>query len=65
MIGAIATPPAWRRLGIPPLTRPCRVYVLGDGLVVRVDDTGHIDAVHQGGTPKPGAAWNPAPPRRP
>lgn len=60
MTGAIPTPHAWRPLGIPPLTRPCRVYILGDDTAIRVSDDGDdIDAVHQGGLPKPGRAWSP------
>lgn len=61
----LTTPAPWRALGLPGHMQCRRVYVLADGLTVRVDDTGHLDAVHLGGRPKPGAAWDLAPGRRP
>lgn len=62
----IVVPPAWWRLGITDgFIHTGQVFILPDGLTVRVDDFGHVDAIHQGGAAKPGVAWDPAPGRRP
>lgn len=60
----LVVPPAWWRLGLPGFVHARQVFILPDGLTLRVDDTGHVDRVHQGGAPRPGAAWDPAPGRR-
>lgn len=64
MIGPLPTPPQWRALLGTAFVKPGRVYQLADGTMVRADEAGHLDRVHQGGAPKPGAAWDPAPGRR-
>lgn len=62
----LATPAGWRRAApwLPAIVRPGRVYVGDAGEVLRVDELGHLDVVHQGASPfgrsiasNPDATW--------
>ena len=67
-VDMVGTPAGWRRAipEIPSILRFRRVYQLADGTLLRVDDTGHLGMVVQGGAPGwRSIASDPAPGRRP